>query len=93
MQVIIVNNDKVPSYLLYQIISDIDLSNYGYTRHYKFFINIKCVIPQKLIANKFQKLAELLHNKVRDNIFQNQELVKVRDWLPLMLMNGQVTVK
>ena len=91
-QVLIAKSDKVPSYLLYQIVLDIDLSNYGYARHYKFLKDTKCVIPSKLISQRFHEKVKLFHEKVRDNIFQNQELEKLRDWLLPMLMNGQVTV-
>jgi len=91
-QVLIAKSDKVPSYLLYQIVLDIDLSNYGYARHYKFLKDTKCVIPSKLISQRFHEKVKPFHEKVRDNIFQNQELEKLRDWLLPMLMNGQVTV-
>ncbi|MGM8886486.1 restriction endonuclease subunit S [Psychrobacter sp. 1U2] len=92
-QVLIAKSDKVPSYLFYQIVSDIDLSNYGYARHYKFLKDTKCVIPSKLVAQRFQKKVKPFHEKIRDNIFQNQQLEELRDWLLPMLMNGQVTVK
>lgn len=92
-QVLIAKSDKIPSYLLYQIVSDIDLSNYGYARHYKFLKDTKCVIPNRLVAQCFQEKVKPFHEKIRDNIFQNQQLEKLRDWLLPMLMNGQVTVK
>lgn len=91
-QVLIANSDKMPSYLLYQIVSDIDLSNYGYARHYKFLKDTKCVIPNKSTACQYQKVVQPLYKKIRDSIFQNQELEKLREWLLPMLMNGQVTV-
>ncbi|AOY44341.1 hypothetical protein AOT82_1962 [Psychrobacter sp. AntiMn-1] len=92
-QVLIAKSDKIPSYLLYQIVSDIDLSNYGYARHYKFLKDTKCVIPNRLVAQCFQEKVKPFHERIRDNIFQNQQLEKLRDWLLPMLMNGQVTVK
>ena len=92
-QVLIAKSDKVPSYLLYQIVSDIDLSNYGYARHYKFLKDTKCVIPNRLVAQRFQEKVKPFHEKIKDNIFQNQQLENLRDWLLPMLMNGQVTVK
>lgn len=92
-QILVAKSDSVPSYLLYQIVSDIDLSNYGYARHYKFLKDTKCVIPSKLLSQRFHEKVKPFHKKVRDNIFQNQELERLRDWLLPMLMNGQVTVK
>ena len=91
-QVLIAKSDKVPSYLLYQIVLDIDLSNYGYARHYKFLKDTKCIIPSKVVAQKFQEIVKPFYEKTRENIFQSQKLEELRDWLLPMLMNGQVTV-
>lgn len=91
-QLLVANSDEVPSYLLYQIVSDIDLSNYGYARHYKFLKESKCIIPRVEISQRYQKTVKSWHEKIRSNIFQNYELQQLRDWLLPMLMNGQVTV-
>ena len=91
-QVLVAKSDKVPSYLLYQIVSDIDLSSYGYARHYKFLKESKCVIPRAEVSQRYQNTVKHWHEKIRDNIFQNYELERLRDWLLPMLMNGQVTV-
>lgn len=92
-QVLVANSDKVPSYLLYQIVSDIDLSSYGYARHYKFLKETKCVIPRSEISLCYQNIVKDWHEKIRDNTFQNYELERLRNWLLPMLINGQVTVK
>ncbi len=91
-QVLVAKSDKVPSYLLYQIVSDIDLSSYGYARHYKFLKESKCVIPRAKISQRYQNTVKQWYEKIRENIFQNYELERLRDWLLPMLMNGQVTV-
>ena len=91
-QVLVAKSDKIPSYLLYQIVSDIDLSSYGYARHYKFLKESKCVIPRAEVSQCYQNTVKHWHEKIRDNIFQNYELERLRDWLLPMLMNGQVTV-
>ena len=91
-QVLVAKSDKIPSYLLYQIVSDIDLSSYGYARHYKFLKESKCVIPRAEVSQCSQNTVKHWHEKIRDNIFQNYELERLRDWLLPMLMNGQVTV-
>lgn len=92
-QVLVPNSENMPSYLLFQVVADIDLSNYGYARHYKFLKESKCVIPTSSIAQAYQEKVKPLHDKVKANIFQNHELQQLRDWLLPMLMNGQVTVK
>ena len=91
-QVLVAKSDKIPGYLLYQIVSDIDLSSYGYARHYKFLKESKCVIPRAEVSQCYQNTVKHWHEKIRDNIFQNYELERLRDWLLPMLMNGQVTV-
>ena len=92
-QVLIANSEEVPSYLLYQFISDIDLSNYGYARHYKFLKDSKCVIPDATIAGQYQATVADWFEKIKLNITQNHELQRLRDWLLPMLMNGQVAVR
>jgi len=92
-QVLVAKSNRVPSYLLYQIVSDIDLSSYGYARHYKFLKDAKCIIPVASLAEKYQSIVKSWHEQIRSNIFQNHELENLRDWLLPMLMNGQVTVK
>ncbi|MFQ2905987.1 restriction endonuclease subunit S [Aeromonas allosaccharophila] len=92
-QVLVAKSDEVPSYLLYQIVSGIDLSSYGYARHYKFLKESKCVIPRSDISQIYQVTVVSWYEKIRGNIFQNYELQRLRDWLLPMLMNGQVTVK
>lgn len=47
--------------------------------------------PEKLIQAMDAKLSPVLKKIVRNNQ-QNVQLVKIRDWLLPMLMNGQVTV-
>lgn len=91
-QVLVSNSDEVPSYLLYQIVLDIDLSSYGYARHYKFLKDSQCIIPKASISQRYQEMVKPWHEKIKDNTFQNYELQRLRDWLLPMLMNGQVTV-
>ena len=45
---------RMPGYLMYQAVSDIDLSSYGYARHFKFLKESKIVIPDQAIAQKYQ---------------------------------------
>lgn len=91
-QILVSNSENMPSYLLFQVVADIDLSSYGYARHYKFLKESKCVIPIPSIAQAYQEKVKPMHDKVKANIFQNHELQQLRDWLLPMLMNGQVTV-
>lgn len=50
-------------------------------------------IPPSSTLAKYYKLANPVFDKIMAVAFQNHELVKLRDWLLPLLMNGQVTVK
>lgn len=91
-QVILSNNERMPNYLFYQIINQIDLSSYGYARHFKFLKEFKIILPSKDISQKYNEIANTFFVKVRDNIKQNHQLTQLRDFLLPMLMNGQVSV-
>lgn len=91
-QVLLSKNEKMPQHLFYHSLLKIDLSNYGYARHFKFLKDSKIIIPSKKTATEFEEIATGFYNKIKGNIFQNQELASLRDWLLPMLMNGQVSV-
>lgn len=84
---------NMPPHLFYQTLLNIDLSNYGYARHFKFLKDHKIVLPNEAVALEYDQLAKFWYEKIKLNRLQNQELAYQRDWLLPMLMNGQVTVK
>ena len=92
-QVLISNNENISNILLYHMIEDFDLSNYGYARHFKFLKEKLVIVPDKKISLKFANKADVIYKKIRNNIFENQELTQLRDWLLPMLMNVQVKVE
>lgn len=91
-QVLFSNDERLPQYLFYHSLQKIDLSNYGYARHFKFLKDSLVLIPLKDIAERFNKSVKVFYNKILSNQRQNQELAQLRDWILPMLMNGQVTV-
>jgi len=54
--------------------------------------NIRITVPKIGFAKEFEKLNSLL-DLITINNKQNQELIKLRDFLLPLLMNGQVKVK
>ena len=92
-QVLISNNENISNVLLYHMIEDFDLSNYGYARHFKFLKEKTVIVPDKEVSSKFETQANVIYEKIKNNIFENQELTQLRDWLLPMLMNGQVKVE
>lgn len=92
-QVLISNKIQMPNYLFYQIIKDIDLSSYGYARHFKFLKEQKIIKPIKDISQCYQRTVNLFFEQIKNLQKQNQQLAQLRDFLLPMLMNGQVEIK
>lgn len=91
-QVLISKIENIPAHLFFQMLSKIDLSSYGYARHFKFLKESLIILPNKDIARKYEAVAKGIYRKIKHGIFENQHLSQLRDWLLPMLMNGQVTV-
>ena len=91
-QILFSKIENMPQFLLYYSLLKIDLSNYGYARHFKFLKEQNLLIPKKEIAKEFNDLVKSYYVKIYNNLKQNQELSALRDWLLPMLMNGQVKV-
>lgn len=91
-QVLLSNSNRMPQHLFYQVVSKIDLSNYGYARHFKFLKDRTIILPEESLAQKYDNHVKSYFDLIRQNRFQNQQLSQLRDWLLPMLMNGQVTV-
>ncbi|MEY4210518.1 MAG: hypothetical protein RLZ92_898 [Pseudomonadota bacterium] len=51
------------------------------------------LIPTDFLIDDYEKIAIPLNNQIAKNLAENEQLVKLRDWLLPMLMNGQVTIK
>jgi type I restriction enzyme, S subunit len=92
-QVLLSNHRCVPQHFFYHSLLKIDLSNYGYARHFKFLKQTRIVIPNYEISNQFEGKIKSVHDQIKHNIFETNKLAELRDWLLPMLMNGQVTVK
>ena len=56
------------------------------------FSNIEIIIPNKIILNNYNKIANPIFEKVLDNYIQIQSLTRTRDTLLPKLMSGQVRV-
>jgi type I restriction enzyme S subunit len=91
-QVMVSKLDEIPQHLFYQVLKDINLSSYGYARHFKFLKDSLIILPNKDVAIKYEAIAHAIYRKVRCGLLENQQLTQIRDWLLPMLMNAQVTV-
>lgn len=92
-QILVSKNDRLSNYLLYLQICQMDLVNQGYSRYFKFLKDRMIIIPSETINKKFEKITCDFNIKVRNNIFENQSLMSLRDFLLPLLMNGQVGFK
>lgn len=54
--------------------------------------SLKLVLPAKKLLEKYDNQVSKYNEIILNNHKQNQQLIKLRDWLLPMLMNGQVTV-
>ena len=91
-QIINSNNDCLPNHLLYQQIINLPVIEEGYSRHFKFLKEQLIIVPQKEIANNYEKTILPFMTMKLNCLKQNRELSSLRDWLLPMLMNGQVKV-
>ena len=91
-QIMISNNTRMPQFLFYHTLLKIDLSSYGYARHFKFLKDFKIVLPDVKIAKTFNDFVFNFYELIKHNIFENHKLSSLREWLLPMLMNGQVKV-
>mgnify|MGYP003135588322 CR=1 FL=1 len=92
-QILLSKDKRIPQHYFYHSLLKFDLSNYGYARHFKFLKMLPIIKPKLDVIQKFENTATSFYKTIGNNIFENQKLVELRDWLLTMLMNGQVTVR
>ncbi len=54
---------------------------------------IHLLMPDKITLEKYHQITQPLYAQIAKNICENKELIKLRDWLLPMLMNGQATIE
>ncbi len=89
---LIPNPQLVAPFAFFQGISEIDLSNYGYARHFKFLKASPIVTPRHQVTTTYDDVVKPFFVAIECNRRQNRELIQLRDWLLPLLMNGQVRV-
>lgn len=53
---------------------------------------VHIIIPEDTVLRAYHESTQAIYAQISKNICENQELVKLRDWLLPMLMNGQATI-
>lgn len=57
------------------------------------FGNVKLIYPTENILERYTKTVKPMYKKIENCILENEELIKLRDYLLPLLMNGQVGFK
>ena len=57
------------------------------------FANIKLIYPTENILERYTKTVKPMYKKIENCILENEKLIKLRDYLLPLLMNGQVDFK
>ena len=53
---------------------------------------VHIIIPEDTVLRAYHETTQAIYAQISKNICENQELVKLRDWLLPMLMNGQASI-
>ena len=53
---------------------------------------VHIIIPEDTVLRAYHEATQAIYAQISKNICENRELVKLRDWLLPMLMNGQATI-
>lgn len=53
---------------------------------------VHIIIPEDTVLRAYHETTQAIYAQISKNVCENQELVKLRDWLLPMLMNGQATI-
>lgn len=84
-------NNRISTECLYFAVLDIRLGK-GYARHYSMIKGYPIIVPSQTTAEQFKDIASMLFEKIIKNRFEILKLIKQRDELLPLLMNGQVSV-
>lgn len=63
-QLLLSNNERMPQHLFYHSLTNIDLSNYHYARHFKFLKDCEIILPEKGIGLQFEVLTKPLFDLI-----------------------------
>ena len=91
-QLIVSNDDCMPQSLFYCSLINVDLSNYHYARHFKYLKAEEILVPNQIIASKFDSFVQPIFEQIqrlRDKCIASSE---ARDRLLPKLMSGELEV-
>lgn len=89
VQLIMGNKENMPQSLLYCSLINTDLSDYHYSRHFKYLKAELILVPTQDIADEFDSLVSLVFSRIQKLRNIADKLAKIRDQLLPKLMSGE----
>ena len=86
------NTPQMPPALFYYALLEIDLSNFGYARHFKFLKAEEIVVPDQKTASLYQQYVSSMRDQIRCLNLKNRNLRQTRDLLLPKLISGEIDV-
>ena len=74
-------------------IKSMSIPNPGYARHFKFLKEMTIILPCQKLADEYQKRMEPIYTAITKADLESRAIIRLRDKLLPLLMNGQVEVK
>lgn len=85
-------NYRMPTTLLYYTLQNVDLSDFSYSRHFKFLKEQNVILPDRLLADRFESIIESMRESISLNREKNKKLQKSRDLLLPKLISGEIEI-
>ena len=93
-QLIISSNvEQMPQCLFFLSLKHIDLSNYSYTRHFKYLKEEKIILPTEKIAQMFENKISEYFGGINILLKMHNRTLRIRDLLLPRLISGQIEIK
>ena len=93
-------NEKISNFYLYfycinnnKLIKALDRGSSQPSIKASDIFSLKILFPDQNISKRYKKLCTSIFNKILENCKENQELIKLRDFILPLLMNGQIGFK
>lgn len=91
-QLIVSSSECMPQPLLYCSLTNVDLSNYHYARHFKYLKAEEILVPSLDVAKRFSDFASPLFNQIKCLHEKSIRAATARDRLLPKLMSGGIEV-
>ena len=92
-QILYSKNERIHQFYLYMAIKSMSIPNPGYARHFKFLKEMPIILPCQKLADEYQKRMEPIYTAITKVDLESRAIMRLRDKLLPLLMNGQVEVK